>query len=106
MAIYCGSAKVRQTKWGDQYELRMFRDEIERLTTYLDDQGMRSVRVDVCAKREAKDDWTHFLKINEWRPSADLDAESERQAANRADTEPTQRPLPPVDPDADDDIPF
>lgn len=105
MAIYVGSAKVRQTKWGDQYELRLFRDEIERLTAYLDDQGMRSVRVDVCAKREAKDEWTHFLKVNEWTPPADPHADNERHAATRADTEPAQPTLPPVDPDADD-IPF
>jgi len=95
--IYCGSAKVRQTRFGDQYEVRMFRDEVQRLMDYLDEQGLRSARIDVCARREPKDEWTHYLKVNEWTPPA----------ASTAEPEPAQ-PARSVaaQPPAEDDIPF
>ena len=106
--VYCGSAKVRQTRFGDQFEIRMFADEVERLTAYLAAGGLRSARIDVCARREPKDEWTHYLKVNEWTPPAGgPHRENERQAAHRTEPEPAQPALPvAAQPPAEDDIPF
>jgi len=105
--IYCGSAKVRQTRFGDQYELRIFRDEIESLLEYMSENGLRSVRIDVGARREPKNEWTHYLKVNEWTPPGGDSghAATERAGHIAEDVAPTpaQPTLPAAD---DDDIPF
>jgi len=91
--IYCGNAKIRKTNFGDQMQISLSKDDINKIVGYVKSEKLDWVNINVKEKREAVEGKpTHYLEIDTWKPDPNFKKE-ERKAVILKDT-------------TNDDLPF
>lgn len=67
--IYCGSARIINTKYGELTKVSFHKDDINKIVKYMKDNGSDWANLVVKEKREKVDGKpTHYLEIDEWKP--------------------------------------
>ena len=88
--IYCGSAKVINTQYGELTKVSFHKDDINKIVKYMKDNSSDWANLVVKEKREKVEGKpTHYLEVDEWKP--------------------TQQETPPLPPEPEpevDDLPF
>lgn len=74
--IYCGSAKIIKTQYGDLLKASMHKDDINKIVKWMKENESDWVNFVIKEKREAIDGKpTHYLEIDTWKPEPRAEAE-------------------------------
>jgi len=68
--IYCGSAKIVNTQFGDLTKISFHKDDINKIVKYMKDNSLdwaNLVLKEKQNKQEGKP--THFLEVDTWKPT-------------------------------------
>ncbi len=91
--IYCGSAKIITTQYGELTKVSFHKEDINKIIKYMKDNNLDWANLVVKEKREKKEGKpTHYLEIDTWKP------EQKQESKPSQETESTDLP--------DDDLPF
>lgn len=68
--IYCGSARVINTQYGELTKVSFHKDDVNKIVKYMKDNNSDWANLVVKEKREKADGKpTHYLEIDEWKPT-------------------------------------
>lgn len=68
--IYCGSAKVITTQYGDLTKVSFHKDDINKMVAYMNGESSDWINLVVKEKREKVEGKpTHYLEVDEWKPT-------------------------------------
>ena len=68
--IYCGSAKVITTQYGDLTKISFHKDDINKIVAYMNGESSDWINLVVKEKREKVEGKpTHYLEVDEWKPA-------------------------------------
>jgi len=69
--IYCGSARVINTQYGELTKVSFHKDDINKIVKYMKDNSSDWANLVVKEKREKVEGKpTHYLEVDEWKPQA------------------------------------
>jgi len=67
--IYCGSARVINTQYGELTKVSFHKDDINKIVTWMKDNKSDWANLVVKEKREKVEGKpTHYLEVDEWKP--------------------------------------
>lgn len=67
--IFCGSAKVINTKYGELTKLSFHKDDINRIVSFMKDSNSDWANLVIKAKKDPQEGKpTHYLEIDTWKP--------------------------------------
>jgi hypothetical protein len=67
--IFCGSAKIKTTTFGDITKLSLNKDDVAKIVDYMATNTTDWVNIDVVPKRSPEQGKpTHYLAIDDWKP--------------------------------------
>ena len=93
--IYCGSGRIVNTQFGDLTKISFHKDDINKLVSFLREDGGDWVNLALKAKREpAPGKPTHYLEIDQWKPNQES-APAQAQAHPQQNHEPLPDELTP-----------
>lgn len=79
--IYCGNAKKIQTQFGEMYKGSMHKDDINKVVTWMKENGSDWFNFVILEKRvKVEGKPTHYLQLDDWKPQ-----EREQEAVNHGD---------------------
>jgi len=94
--IYCGSAKIVPTQYGELTKVSFHKEDVNKLIQYMGDNSTEWINLVIKAKKDPKPDKpTHYLEVDTWKPSNDA-----KQVYTPSDNSNTAMNLP------NDDLPF
>lgn len=68
--IYCGSARVINTQYGELTKVSFHKDDINKIVKYMKDNNSEWANLVVKEKREKVEGKpTHYLEVDEWKPT-------------------------------------
>ena len=69
--IFCGSGRIRKTKFGDVLKISFSKADVQKMIDYFNTEKVEFVNLEVKEKKEpAEGKPTHYLEIDTWKPSA------------------------------------
>jgi len=72
--IFCGSAKIVNTKYGELTKVSFHKDDINRIVSFMKDSNSDWANLVIKAKKEPQDGKpTHYLEIDTWKPEPKAD---------------------------------
>lgn len=67
--IYCGNAKIVNTKFGEITKGSMSKNDINTIVKYMNDNKLEWVNFEILPKKSPEQGKpTHYIKINTWKP--------------------------------------
>jgi hypothetical protein len=91
--IYCGSAKIVPTQYGELTKVSFHKDDINKMVAYIKENGGDWINLVLKEKKEkVQGKPTHYLEVDTWKPTP----QAEQQ----------QQPAPPITDDLEDKLPF
>ena len=67
--IYCGSAKVVPTQYGELTKVSFHKDDINKMLQYMKDNNGDWINLVIKAKKEPQEGKaTHYLEVDTWKP--------------------------------------
>lgn len=67
--IFCGSAKIVNTKFGELTKVSFHKDDINRIVGFMKDSNLDWANVVIKAKKDPQEGKpTHYLEIDTWKP--------------------------------------
>ena len=67
--IYCGNAKIVNTKFGELTKISIHRDHINQMVKYMKDNKSDWINLALKEKKEKKEGKpTHYLEVDTWEP--------------------------------------
>jgi len=67
--LYCGSAKIISTQYGQLTKVSFHKDDINKLVKFLRENGGDWINLTIKEKKEPKQGKpTHYLEIDTWKP--------------------------------------
>jgi hypothetical protein len=68
--IYCGSAKIITTQYGEMYKGSMHRDDISKVLAWMDENNSEWFNFAILEKRDKIEGKpTHYMQLDEWKPN-------------------------------------
>ena len=68
--IYCGSAKVVKTQYGDLTKVSFHKDDINKMVSYMKNNNLDWANLVIKEKKEPQEGKpTHYLQIDTWKPT-------------------------------------
>lgn len=65
--IYCGSAKIIKTQYGDLLKGSMHRDDLKKVAEWMHEKGVDWFNFSIKEKREPQEGKpTHYLELDQW----------------------------------------
>lgn len=84
--VFCGSAKVISTQYGDLTKLSFHKDDIQKLFDNLDNGWVNCVVKEKQNKVDGKP--THYIEVDKWKPDTTKSNSATKQSASvEADTD-------------------
>ena len=80
--VFCGSARVITTKYGELTKVSFSEKDLEALKGCLDNGWVNCVVKEKKNKVEGKP--THYLEVDTWKPDAQKDSDAKTQESNEA----------------------
>lgn len=69
--IFCGSAKIVPTKFGELTKVSFHKDDINRIVSFMKDSNSDWANLVIKAKKDPIEGKpTHYLEIDTWKPEA------------------------------------
>jgi hypothetical protein len=69
--IYCGSARVITTQYGELTKVSFHKDDINKMVKFMKGDNLDWINLVVKEKREKVEGKpTHYLEVDEWKPDA------------------------------------
>ena len=94
--IYCGSARVINTQYGELTKVSFHKDDINKIVRWMKDNQSDWANLVVKEKREKTEGKpTHYLEVDEWKPTQSNVVSNE--ASNQVSQNETNQ---------EDDLPF
>lgn len=91
--IFCGSAKIIQTQYGEMTKGSFSREDLQKLTDNLNEKGYVNWNLKE-KKNKVEGKATHYIEIDDWKPKG-----VQQSAVESSDNGTSSAP-------ADDDLPF
>jgi len=67
--IYCGSAKIVKTKFGEMPKILFHKDNINTIVKYMKDNNVDFINLDMKEKKDKQEGkHTHYLEVDTWKP--------------------------------------
>jgi hypothetical protein len=67
--IYCGSAKIINTQFGDLTKVSFHKEDINKIVSYMKDNSSDWINLVVKEKKEKVEGKpTHYLEVDTWKP--------------------------------------
>ncbi len=68
--IYCGSAKIVPTQYGELTKVSFHKDDINKMVSYMKENGGDWINLVVKEKKEkVQGKATHYLEVDTWKPT-------------------------------------
>ena len=68
--IYCGNARVINTKFGDITKVSMSKSDINKIVGYMKQENLEWVNLEVLSKRNPEEGKpTHYVRIDTYKPA-------------------------------------
>lgn len=75
--IYCGNAKIIDTKFGKLTKVSMHKDDINKIVGWMKAENRDWVNIAIKEKKEPKEGKpTHYLEIDQYKPDNDRQVDS------------------------------
>lgn len=66
--IYCGSGKIRETKYGKQLQISFSKKDINKMVEYMKTNNLEWINLDLKEKKEKQDGKpSHYLEVNTYK---------------------------------------
>jgi hypothetical protein len=73
--IYCGSAKIVPTQYGELTKVSFHKEDINKMVSYLKSEGSDWINLVIKEKKEkVAGKPTHYLEVDTWKPTQQSEA--------------------------------
>ena len=97
--IYCGSAKIVHTQYGELTKVSFHKDDINKMVSHMRSEGGDWINLVIKEKKDkAEGKPTHYLEIDTWKPTQQPTQQNDSQAKPQAPAQDLAND--------DDDLPF
>lgn len=91
--IYCGNAKIVKTQFGEMTKISLHKDDINKIVKFMKDGSLDWCNIVIKEKQnKVEGKPTHYLEIDEWKPTSEQTPQSKKQQEPK--TEPESDDLP------------
>jgi len=86
--IYCGNARIVNTKFGELTKVSFSKDDINKMVTHMKSENSNWINLVVKEKKNKTEGKpTHYLEVDNWKPDNAINANDSFNSLNDDDEE-------------------